>query len=617
MSKEIYRSHEQIEKSIGMLLRHVSDMVFLIQVENENAGVFRCIDINDTYEHVTGLSKNEIIGKRIEEIMDEPYATFVIQQYTKAISTQKVIHYNEHIQFPKGLIKMNIFLVPMFNKAGRCTHILGIASDISDADLGLDYLNHRFESVVQTAQDAIILADQHMEVIYWNRGAETIFGYQANEVLGKKLDIIIPDQYREAHKKGIERYLKTGEKKVLGRTIELSGLRKDGVEFPIELSLNSWRMGHKEYFSSIIRDITERKQSEEKLRKREEVYRKIVEHSPDAVIIIKDRKVLYINQTGVNLLGYNAKEELLHLSIYDYIHPDYHEAVEERLKRMEAGVSVELLEEVFVKKDGTLIDVEVKAIPTIFEDEPAFHVIVRDITERKRTRELLQDSEKRSVVGQLAAGIAHEIRNPLTSLKGFLQLMDQTEFAQTNYYQIMNSELERIEYISSELLVLAKPQSVEYKPVNIPQMLLNVIPLMETRAIMHNVEIITHLAEDIPYVKGDNNHLKQVFINFIKNAIEAMPKGGRIHIEVEVERQPTPQVIVSVKDEGRGIPENEIKKLGQPFYSTKEKGTGLGLMVSFKIIEDHGGWIEINSEVNKGTVISVHLPFDQSHTTNM
>jgi signal transduction histidine kinase len=170
----------------------------------------------------------------------------------------------------------------------------------------------------------------------------------------------------------------------------------------------------------------------------------------------------------------------------------------------------------------------------------------------------------------------------------------------------MTAELERIESIISELLVLAKPQIWNFHKKDVIVVLKDVIMLLDTQAIMNNVEIVASFEADLPPVPCVENQLKQVFINILKNGIEAMPRGGKLMVAAEI--YDSKYIQIRFIDEGCGIPEEKIPKLGEPFYSTKDKGTGLGLMVSFKIIENHKGKITIKSEMDKGTIVDILLP---------
>lgn len=232
--------------------------------------------------------------------------------------------------------------------------------------------------------------------------------------------------------------------------------------------------------------------------------------------------------------------------------------------------------------------------------------LFRDITEKVQMEDKLRKWELLNVAGDLAAGIAHEIRNPMTSLKGFIQLLMENTKDHSMYFNIILAELERIESIVNELLFLAKPQPVQYKHKNIINILNETLELLSAQALLENVQFIRQFTHRNIICYCEPNRLKQVFINIIKNAIEVMPNGGRV--TVQVDKSMDDWVCISIADEGTGIPEEKLKSIGRPFYTTKERGTGLGLMVSFKIVEEHGGKIDIESEVGVGTTFKIYLP---------
>lgn len=258
------------------------------------------------------------------------------------------------------------------------------------------------------------------------------------------------------------------------------------------------------------------------------------------------------------------------------------------------------------KKNGESFSEMVSLLPIINDQGETLHYlrISEDMTDQKNTLELLHKSEMLSAVGQLAAGIAHEIRNPLTSLKGFTKLLDRNT-DKKNYTQIMLAELDRIETIISELLMLARPQKLHFENTDVIRILQDVITLLDPQALLNNVEIITKIARDIPPIRCVQNQLKQVFINLIKNGIEAMPHGGDLIIKGRMTEDN--DIWLSFIDHGVGIAEDKIPKLGSPFYTTKDDGTGLGLMVSYKIIENHQGMIDIRSVLGKGSTVDVIL----------
>lgn len=173
------------------------------------------------------------------------------------------------------------------------------------------------------------------------------------------------------------------------------------------------------------------------------------------------------------------------------------------------------------------------------------------------------------------------------------------------YFEVINTEMERIETILNELLVLSKPQKTNYKQKNITTILHHVTTLLKTQTNLHNIEITERIDSNLPPIYCDENQLKQVFINFLKNSIEAMDSGGRIHIEVS--KMETSMLLVRFKDEGPGIPDHVLKRIGEPFFTTKENGTGLGIMICKQIIENHRGDMHIESGP-LGTIVEVELP---------
>ncbi|MGE5702220.1 MAG: ATP-binding protein, partial [Clostridia bacterium] len=291
---------------------------------------------------------------------------------------------------------------------------------------------------------------------------------------------------------------------------------------------------------------------------------------------------------------------------YTYSHPDYVGKTRELFRLIEQGKEIGLVEGKVVTLDGKVKSIEWTGMLTHFEGKPAVYVMARDITDREVTQQFLRNSEKLTLAGQLAAGIAHEIRNPLTSLKGFLQLMQAQGAGKPEYFQIMGSELNRIEGIVSELLSLAKPTSVQFKESNLVELLQHVVTLLETKAILNNVVIRTNYEVSNAFIHCDENQLKQAFINFIKNGIEAMEDGGEILIELRPSKY---AFAIAFVDQGCGISESEMIKLGEPFYTTKHCGTGLGLMMSYNIIKQHHGHVRIESEVQRGTTVTVELPY--------
>lgn len=314
-------------------------------------------------------------------------------------------------------------------------------------------------------------------------------------------------------------------------------------------------------------------------------------------------RVIDANQATEKLSGY-TKEELKQKKWEDIILPEYlnrHKSYYRKVKKgypQEFTIAIE-------HRDGRKRDILVKMIPITSDNHfIGTYEIAKDITESKLAEEMIRRSEKLSAVGQLAAGVAHEIRNPLTTLRGFIQLLISDK--EKEYGEIMLTEIDRINQIVSEFLILSKPQVISFEQKNIIEILDNIISLLQAQANYKNIQIIKDYEIDYLAIKCEPNQLKQVFINLLKNAIEAMPDGGEIIVRMKT--LDLGLVCISIIDQGIGIAEDQIPKLGEPFHTTKEDGTGLGLMVCFRIVENHGGKMEICSQLNKGTCVEVSLP---------
>lgn len=237
-------------------------------------------------------------------------------------------------------------------------------------------------------------------------------------------------------------------------------------------------------------------------------------------------------------------------------------------------------------------------------DEVIFIVLAEEIADEKEIEDLFIRAEQMSVTGLLATGAIHEIRNPLTSIKGFIDLLRAGVNRKDEYFEIILSEIEKLERITTELLSVAKPLTDEFSHLLLKPMINEVATLLNMQAVKKeiDIEIDCHFSK---MIYGDRTQVKQVFINLIKNAIEAMEKPGKIRISVKKNNE---FCLIQIADEGPGIPEDLINKVEEPFYTTKKDGTGLGMIISSQIIKKHNGLIKILPNQKDGTTFEIHLP---------
>lgn len=253
--------------------------------------------------------------------------------------------------------------------------------------------------------------------------------------------------------------------------------------------------------------------------------------------------------------------------------------------------------------DGDLLRDEAKTIGA--------YVVFRDVTHLQELEEQVRRSDRLKMIGEVAAGTAHEIRNPLTAIKGFIQLlqrslMEREMSRELDYIEIVLNELERVNALVGEFLLLSKPKKVELRPFRLAKLFGEMLPMLESEAVMHNVTLHYEARPDLPPVCADKEMLKQVFLNLGKNAIEAMDHGGSLIIRERRGGSGAGLVTVEVCDTGPGIPEERLERIFDPFFTTKEQGTGLGLSVCQRIMHELGGSIAVKSGA-WGTMFSVAI----------
>jgi len=335
-----------------------------------------------------------------------------------------------------------------------------------------------------------------------------------------------------------------------------------------------------------------------------QLYDALFNQTTDCVAVMGlDGRMLEVNRKFEELHGWKSEE------IAGGIMPMVPEQAKPEVfgwfDRIAQGQDISGLDITLLRRDGSSFCANVSLFPLKDEDGSVVALvgIGRDVSDKKKAEELLRKSEKLSVAGELAAGIAHEIRNPLTSLKGFMQLLKAQN---TKYIDIMLSELERINNIVNEFMSMARPHSMKFVKVNLGKLLAEIVAFMQPQALLHKAEITLRM-ESLPIkFLCEPNQIKQLLINIIKNAMESMPNGGEVEVCVRSDEDGT--VRIQVYDQGVGIPEGEIDRLGEPFFTLKENGTGLGLAVCYRIVEAHNGALTFRSRVNEGTMVEMAFP---------
>ena len=454
----------------------------------------------------------------------------------------------------------------------------------------------------------VVFTDNNGIITYVNDKFLEISKYKREELIGQTHRIVNSGHHPPEFFKQLWKTIGKGEiwkGEILNKAKDGSFYWVDTVIVPF---LN--KKGIPYQYVSIRRDITEQKnlqlQLEEKIQEVVDI-KFALDQSSIIAFTDKRGKITSVNEKFCLISGY-AREELIGKD-HRIVNSGYHsKEFFKHLWKTIANGEVWKGEIRNKAKDGTFYWVDTTIIPFLDKNNQVYQYLAirNDITEKKKTEEILHRQDKLAAVGQLAAGVAHEIRNPLTSIKGYAEFLslDEQDPSRQELLDIILEEIERVNSIVEEFMMLSKPTIavLEKKPL-IP-IIENVLSILDYQLRKNKCKVeLTAEQKDIR-IECDENKLKQVFLNFIKNAIEAMGSGGTIRIAVKVEDE----IKITIQDTGVGMNKEQLKKLGEPFFTTKKAGNGLGLMVSFKIIENLHGKVYIESEPNKGTTFHLSFP---------
>ncbi|WP_199614593.1 PAS domain-containing sensor histidine kinase [Paenibacillus alkalitolerans] len=570
------------------------------------------LKVNSALCKITGYSKQELLSTNFQSITHkddlEDESRLTKQTLEGKIDNFQLLKRYYHKQGHIVWVILNVSLVR--ENAGKPLYFIVQIQDITDyknAEMLLLQNQQRYKSLIEHYPDLVLAISLDGDILIVNDACEKVTGYTKEEISRIKPILLGHETglYRKQFQLAIKGQPQEFEDTMVHKQGHLLNLRITYVPIIVDEKI--------EGVYSIIKDVTQYKKATERLLYHEEIYELISKHARDVILYsTPDGITNYVSPAIKSILGYEP-EEWIGKSSKQFWHPDDANDFDGANIFHSSDFNIFSYRVRHKESHYVWIETTVKAIR---DEHGALQYILeigRDITERRRLEEerkeaqqMMLNSEKLSVAGQLAAGIAHEIRNPLTAIKGFLKLLERKiDHEKPHYFEVIGSEINRIELIINELLILTKPQAAEYEVKDVRVILEQVILLMESQALMENLEINRIIDDTELVVLCEENKLKQVFINIMKNAMESMDNGGEIIITA---RKDGDKINITLTDQGCGIPEEQLSKLGEPFYTTKEKGTGLGFMVSKKIIESHNGTIHVSSKINEGTKVEITLP---------
>jgi PAS domain S-box-containing protein len=647
------KPRESGENKFVALLNSIIDPVVIVDEKG------RILLVNNAFEGITGLSKNKVIGtvflemsilppeskaimlenlkKRMQGLPVEPYEI----AFTDKNGELKYVEINaKKIDYPGQSADLVIFRDVTRRKENARQlkeYSEKMEALVEEKVKEIKESEAKFRAISTCAKDAIVVAGSEGEIVYWNPAAEKIFGYSHEEAVGKNvLKLLVPPQHYSFQQKFVA--LVQGSQLIQGEILEFIALRKDGIEFPAELSMALMNFKGKSCLLGIVRDVSERKKMEATIEQERSMLESATANiGASLTVISKDYRVLWANKVMKYFNG-DCEGKICYVTLG---HSDDVCSDCGVKKIFENGVSVDRHDWFYTDGKGRTDWVELIATP--LKDKEGNVVAALElgvnVTARKQMQDQLKEysqkleklvdertaqlrqtqaklvkAEKLAVIGELAGMIGHDLRNPLTGIKGaayYLKTKHGPEIGATGkeMLEIIEKAIDHSNKIINDLLGYSSKLSLELTETTSKLLLRNALAFID---VPERIQIVD-VTKNKPKIKADIEKISKVFVNIITNAIDAMPTTGTLTITSKAAGD---NVKIVFKDIGTGMTEETLSKLklGFPLFTTKATGMGFGLPICKRIIEAHSGKISIKSPLGKGTTVTITLPVNPKPT---
>jgi PAS domain S-box-containing protein len=623
---EIFSEDKPFAEAFKCLFENASDAIYIL----DKKGHF--VAVNRKAEELTGFKRRDFEGKSFRKVISLKSLPKAISVFFDVIRGKEVRLELELKTASKKTVLADITSKPLIIK-GKIVGTLGIARDITERvqmENELKEVNRKLEMLFETAMEGITVVDAEENLTFVNKAFADMLGYKENELLGMNLQKLVDKKnFRQIKEQTKER--KAGK---VSR-YELVLFSRDGKPHTVQVSASPlWH--EKGSFAgslAIITDVSERRKMEETLRESEEKMRNVLESSPDAITLADlNGNIVDCNQATLDMFGFISKEELIGKSGLSFVADRDRERLMENIKKTLERGSTRNIEYTLVSKYGREFPIEVSAsvVKDIAGNPRYFVAIWKDITERKQMQKKLEEysqqleelvekrtsqlreaqeklikSERLAAIGQVASMVGHDLRNPLTGIAGATYYLKKKLASEdktiTEMLALIEKDIECSNKIISDLLEYSREMKLEFKETTLRSIMKDALSLVE---VPNNIRMLD-FTQDEPKIMADVEKIKRVFVNIIKNAIDAMPKGGSLTIK---SKESDGNVEIMIADTGTGISKDNLEKIWTPFFTTKAKGMGLGLSICKRIIEAHGGSILVESKLGKGTTFTITIP---------
>jgi len=592
-------------------------------------------DVNNTAAEMIGAPKEQIIGKICHEYIcpAEKGKCPITDLGQKVNNTERTLLTADGESVP---VLKTVTAVRLSGKEYILDTFVDIVKRKKSEELSKEN-EEKFRAISDNINDSVIMIDNNGEITFWNRASEKLFGYLPEEAIGKDChELIAPKVYHEDQTKGFSKFKNTGTGDAIGKTLRLTALKKDGAEFPVELSISPLKIKNSWHAVGILRDITTDIQAHEIQAEIITRFTTMINTVP-SMMYLKDIENRYMIVNKLFCLNVSKTvDEIIGKTDYDLYPKEEAEKYHVEDKRViEENIEI-INEEVFEKDNqGEIRWLSKTKIPLVDNQNEVKGVValIQDITEHHRNRDQLIQSDKLAAIGTLAAGVAHEINNPIGYINSNLNTMgkylnkivkffddNKAKDSEDNEYikEIIDDfnnavdeskeGTERVKKIVADLKSFSRVDRAEKENTDINDGIKSTLNIVWNE-LKYNCKMEKEFG-DLPDLFCMPNQLNQVFMNLLINAGQSITdKSGLIKIKTWADDN---NIYVSIKDNGCGISEKSLKKIFEPFFTTKEvgKGTGLGLSLVFDIIKKHNGKIDVKSEVGVGTEFIITLPLE-------
>jgi two-component system, cell cycle sensor histidine kinase and response regulator CckA len=623
---EIRKLNDGLEKKVAERTEELARLAGIVEssydamISETPEGII--LSWNAGAERIFGYAPSEAIGRSLSMI-SPPNRVGEPAEILQRVKEGETVEQFETVWVRKEgkQIQVALTVSPIRNAIGKIMAFSAVARDITArkiADEALIRSEAQYRVIMETATDALVTIGSDGLIRLVNVAAERIFGYARAEMLGQDLTMLMPEYYRKLHKAGFSSYVQTGQKHMNWESVELTGLRKNGSEIPLEVSFGECIANGQRTFTGIMRDMTEHKKLEDR-------FQKAFNASPEPIVIatILEGTYIDVNESFLRIMGYRREEVIGRTSV----EIKFWERAEDRLKLIEIlkeQGKVRDLEINFCTKSGAQRTGLQSAEVIEIGGEKCILAVFKDITEQKSMEKQLRQSQKMEAIGQLSGGIAHDFNNLLSVIIGYSEIMEgslpEGEPLHKKAEQIKKAG-QSAASLTRQLLAFSRQQVLEPKILNINTIVVSVEKLLQ-RIIGEHIDLQTALDPKLGQVKTDQGQMEQVIMNLVVNARDAMPQGGRLTIETanvdldedycrrHVPQLPGPYVLLTVSDTGIGMDAGTQSHIFEPFFTTKGvgKGTGLGLSTVYGVVRQSKGHIWVYSEPGLGTIFKIYVP---------